>query len=110
MAIFSDFIGLVLKNGKDLVQTTITGFEGNAEEDIKAYLVGDRNILQTWTEQLAKGSLAREEYADLVQGELPIAELATLTQAGVAVADLERLRVGLTKVVVDAAFDTLWPK
>jgi hypothetical protein len=109
MGTFDDFLALVLKNGKDLVETTLQGFQANAEADIQAYLAQERTILQNWTEEVAKGQMSQAEYADLLKGEVDVAKLASLTAAGVALADLERVRVGLIDVVVKAAFDTFWP-
>jgi hypothetical protein len=54
---------------------------------------------------LEQGELSTDEFASLLRGRVALAQMAGLTAAGVALTRVQRLREGLTDLVLNTAID-----
>lgn len=105
MSKFDEFLAAVKDGAKDLARTTIQDFAASAETDARTFLDDIEDDLRRWTEQLERGELSSDEFASLLRGRVALAQMAALTAAGVALTRVQRLRDGLTDLVLKTAID-----
>jgi hypothetical protein len=105
MSKFDDFFDAVKGGTKDLALTTIRDFATSSETDARTFLEDTKDDLRRWTGQLEQGELSTDEFASLLRGRVALAQMAGLTAAGVALTRVQRLREGLTDLVLNTAID-----
>jgi hypothetical protein len=90
-----------------LAQTTVTGYESQAEADGKDFLAQIKDDLQVWTQLAAEGKLKKDKFADLLAGDGSLLKMETLTQAGLAEIALDNFKDGLFSLIEDTVFGIL---
>jgi|ERR1700683_2867840 hypothetical protein len=109
MALWDDFLQQVLAGLKTLATGPLASYATEIEQDGQAYLTQAKADLETWTEQLAKGDITKDDFTDNVQGDVDLAKLQALTDAGIGLEALQTLRDSMVNIVIDAAFKVLLP-
>lgn len=109
MALWDDFLQQVLVGLKALAAGPLASYAAEIESDGRAFVAQARSDLETWTQQLAKGQISKEDLAFNLQADADLAKLQALTDAGVGLEALQTLRDGVINAVVDAAVTVFVP-
>ncbi len=93
-----------LKDGvKDMAKREAKDFVKEATADSKEFLDTVKDDLKTWSEQLARGELTKDEFEFLLGGKKDLAKMEALKQAGLAAVKVDRVRTALLDLVISAA-------
>jgi hypothetical protein len=103
MSKFDDFIGEVKTGIVDIAKIQAKDFVAAATSDGQAFVDALKADLQTWTKQLAAGTLAPGDFAFLVRGKKDLAEMKALTQAGLAAIRIDQIRSAAIDLIITAA-------
>jgi hypothetical protein len=109
MSAWDAFIAAVATGAASAARTALNGFEAEASADAKAFIAQAKTDFETWTTQVANGTLAKQDLADFIAADIALAQMTALTQAGIAASDIDRLRDALVDVIVNAAFTAFRP-
>ncbi len=104
MSKFDDFVTEVKTGIADIAKTQIKDFVAQATSDGQAFLEALKADLQTWTKQLAAGTLTRKDFAFLVRGKQDLAKMNALTEAGLATIRIDQIRSAVIDLIIAAAF------
>jgi len=109
MAQWDDFLQQVLTGLKALATGPLAAYATEIESDGRAFVAQAKADLETWTEQLAKGEISKDDLAFNLQADADLAKLQALTDAGIGLEALQTLRDSMINIVVDAAFKVFLP-
>jgi hypothetical protein len=109
MARFDDFLNGVIDGVPALAKETLGNVPAEALNDAREFLTYATDNLREWTEQLASGGLAADEFADLANDLLDLGKLAALSRLGIAKTALQRFRDGLVELITSAATKAFVP-
>ncbi|MEJ0046830.1 MAG: hypothetical protein WDN04_12490 [Rhodospirillales bacterium] len=109
MSQWDDFLSKVEAGIATVAKNAFAGYVNEAKSDAEAFLAAAKADLQTWTVQLAAGTIDRGDLTDYLKADATLAQMAALTAAGIAEADLQRFRDTLIDTVVSAAVATFKP-
>ncbi len=87
----------------------LKGYVKEMQSDAQAFLAAAAADLETWTAQLAAGTIDSGDFTAYLKADASLAQMAALTAAGIAAADLQRFRDTLIDTVVSAAVATFKP-
>jgi len=103
MSKLDDFISEVKTGIVDIAKTQAKDFVAEATSDGQAFLDALKADLQTWTKQMADGTLAPKDFAFLVRGKKDLATMNALTQAGLAAIRIDQIRSAMIDLIITAA-------
>jgi hypothetical protein len=94
-----------LKQGiVDLAKTTGAQYATQAEADGQSFLDSSKADLQNWSTQLVNGTLSKDDFTDLLQGQKDLFELTALKQAGIAAIALDTFKNGVFDLIEKTVF------
>jgi hypothetical protein len=100
---WNDFTTAVISGVKADAAGAFTDYVGQIQTMANEFLTQAKADLETWSVQLAKGEITKDDFAENVQGDADLVKMAALTEAGIALADAQRLRDALINTVIDAS-------
>lgn len=100
---FEAFLRELEDGMRDLARREAAGYMTAAITDGRDFLDSLKADLPLWTKQLASGQLSLPDFEFLVKGKKDLAKMVALTQAGFAAIRIERLRVALIDLIINAA-------
>jgi hypothetical protein len=103
VATFNDFWKELTSQLGTFASKNWQSYKKDAESDATAFATSMKDDLQTWTSELAQGTLTSDDFKFLVQGKKDLAALVALKQAGLAEAALDQFVNGVLNVIVSAA-------
>jgi len=103
MSKFDDFVKAVKTGIVDIATKEARDFVGAAQADGQAFLDALKADLQTWTQQLAAGTLTPGDFAFLVRGKKDLATMNALTEAGLAAIRIDKIRSAVIDLIITAA-------
>jgi hypothetical protein len=109
---FDQFKQQWLAGATQLATKNYGDFLGAAEQDAQSFLEEAAADLARWTAMLGDGThgtLSRDDFIQLVQGEDVLAELHSLKQAGLAAARWDMFTNALLDLTVQLAFKVFLP-
>src|ERR1700734_840119 len=109
MAQWDEFLAKVESGIATAATGALAGYANEIKNDTQAFLTAAKNDLQTWTTQLAAGTIDSEDLTAFLKADATLAQMAALTAAGIAEADLQRFRDTLINAVLSAAVATFKP-
>jgi hypothetical protein len=109
MAVWDDFLQQVLAGLKTLATGPLASYAAEIESDGRAFIAQAKADLETWTEQLARGAISKDDFTFNLQAAADLAKLEALTDAGIGLEALQTLRDSMINIVIDAAFKVFLP-
>ena len=103
MSTFDDFIHDVESSVTSIAATQAGAFAAQARADGQAFVDALKTDLQTWTQEVAAGTLAPADFEFLVRGKADLAKMNALTAAGMAAVAIDQLRSSIITAIVTAA-------
>src|ERR1700761_7388978 len=90
-----------LKTGVvNLAETDLKQFVAAATTDGQSVLDGLKDDLQTWTMQLAEGTLSGSDFQDLLLGQKDELEMVALKEAGLAEIQVDQFKTQLFNLII----------
>jgi|CXWL01.1.fsa_nt_gi hypothetical protein len=100
---FDQFIETVKTGTAEIARQEASRFVDEVRRDGMSFLSDSQVMLMRWTDQLAKGTLEKDDFEFLVKGLRDLAKMQALTEAGLAAAKIDRIRVAIERLIVDSA-------
>ena len=100
MVDFNTIWETLVKDIGALAKAQLPGFLKQAETDGKAFLDRSKVQLQKWVQQVADGTLTKEEFEFLVKGLQDLAEMNALKQAGLALVKIDNFKSAVINTVI----------
>ncbi|SDP82125.1 hypothetical protein SAMN05428975_2977 [Mucilaginibacter sp. OK268] len=102
MAINFKNVLATLKQGiADLAGNTLKEFVTQATADGQAILNELKDDLKTWTKQLAKGDISKDDFSDLVLGQADEIKMIALKQAGLAEVAVDQFKSDVFNLIIN---------
>jgi nicotinamide riboside kinase len=104
---WENFISQVSEGVRDLCIGSFSNLKSTLAKDMLGYLEKSKRRFETWSQQLLKGDLTKEEYENLIKGQMKVAEFITTKHIEMGKIEIEKLSSGLAKVIIDTTFRVL---
>ena len=91
----------------NLAKTTVKQYATQAEADGKGFLTNAKSDLQTWTDQLAKGEISKDDFSDLLLGQKDLLALTALKQVGLSEIALDNFKNGIFNLIETTVFSVI---
>jgi hypothetical protein len=101
---FNNFLKELRAGAVEIAKKESSEYLKEAKGDCQDFLNSVKADLKRWTKLLAEGKLTKEDYQFLVKGKKDLAEMNALTEAGLASIRIDRIRIALIDLIINAAF------
>jgi hypothetical protein len=101
MSNFNDLWEELKKGAFDITKKESVNCAKELSKDVNDFLSEAKKDIETWSIQLAEGSLSMDEFNFLAEGRLKnLAEMKALTIAGIEAAQVDRIRTELVNLAI----------
>lgn len=96
---FQEILNKLKDEAGKLAVATFKDYQNEATSDALELLNEIKDNLQTWTFELAEGTLSKADFEFLVQGQKELGEMNALKQAGLALIKADEFKNSLLNLV-----------